>query len=130
MDRKIVLTSKAPQPIGPYSQGIVAGPGLLVTAGQIPADPATGELVQGNIQAQTRQALENLKSVLEAAGASLKDVVKTTVFLKDLSDFVPMNDVYSEYFQNSPPARTAVEVARLPKDAKIEIEALAIVEQP
>ena len=128
MDKKIVLTSGAPRPIGPYSQGIITRPGLLFTAGQIPIDPETGELVQGDIQTQTRQVLENLKSVLEAAGASLRAVVKTTVFLKDLKDFVPLNEVYSEYFRDSPPARSAVEVVRLPRDAKIEIEAVAIVD--
>ena len=130
MYKKIVLTNDAPRPIGPYSQGIVAGPQLLFTAGQIPIDPATGELVQGDIQAQTRRVLENLKSVLEAGGASLRAVVKTTVFLQDLKDFVSMNEVYSEYFRDAPPARTAVEVARLPREAKVEIEAVAIVEHP
>jgi len=128
--KKIVLTNDAPRPIGPYSQGIVAGPRLLFTAGQIPIDPATGELVQGDIQAQTRRVLENLKSVLEAGGASLRAVVKTTVFLQDMKDFVPMNEVYSEYFRDAPPARTAVEVSRLPREAKVEIEAVAIVEHP
>ncbi|MFQ5797288.1 MAG: RidA family protein [Bacteroidota bacterium] len=130
MYKKIVLTNDAPQPIGPYSQGIVTGSGLLFTAGQIPIDPATGELLQGDIRAQTRRVLENLKLVLEAGGASLTAVVKTTVFLEDLKDFVPMNEVYSEYFRDSPPARSAVEVARLPREAKVEIEAVAIVEHP
>ncbi|MFQ5799854.1 MAG: RidA family protein [Bacteroidota bacterium] len=129
MEKKTVFTNDAPKPIGPYSQGIVTAPGLLFTAGQIAIDPKTGNLVQGDIKAQTRQVLENLQAVLKGGGASLKTVVKTTVFLKDLNDFGPMNVVYSEYFQNSPPARSALEVARLPKDAKVEIEAVAIVEQ-
>ena len=129
MDKKIVLTEKAPKPIGPYSQGVVTAPGLLFAAGQIPVDPATGDLVQGDIRAQTRRVLENLQSVLEAGGASLRTVVKTTVFMKDLDDFATMNEVYGEYFKDSPPARSAVEVARLPKDANIEIEAVAILEQ-
>ena len=128
MDKKIVQSDNAPRPIGPYSQGVITPPGLLFTAGQIPIDPATGELVQGDIKAQTRQVLENLKSVLTAGGTSLTAVVKTTVFLKDLKDFVLMNEVYSEYFQESPPARSAVEVSRIPKDAKVEIEAVAIVD--
>ncbi len=130
MEKKVVLTDKAPRPIGPYSQGIVTHSGLLFAAGQIPIEPRTGELVKGDIRVQTRRVLENLRSVLEAAGASLKDVVKTTVYLKDLEDFVSMNEIYGEYFKDSPPARSAVEVARLPKDAKIEIEALAILERP
>lgn len=129
MDKKIVLTQKAPKPIGPYSQGVVTAPGLLFAAGQIPVDPATGDLVEGDIRAQTRRVLENLQSVLEAGGASLRTVVKTTVFLKDLNDFATMNDVYGEYFKDSPPARSAVEVARLPMDANIEIEAVAILER-
>lgn len=129
MDKKIVLTQKAPKPIGPYSQGVVTAPGLLFAAGQIPVDPTTGDLVEGDIRAQTRRVLENLQSVLEAGGASLRTVVKTTVFLKDLNDFATMNDVYGEYFKDSPPARSAVEVARLPMDANIEIEAVAILER-
>ncbi|MEE9288753.1 MAG: RidA family protein [Bacteroidota bacterium] len=128
MDKKIVQSDNAPRPIGPYSQGVITPPGLLFTAGQIPIDPATGELVQGDIKAQTRQVLENLKSVLTAGGTSLRAVVKTTVFLKDLKEFVLMNEAYSEYFQESPPARSAVEVSRIPKDAKVEIEAVAIVD--
>ncbi len=128
MDKKIIRSDNAPRPIGPYSQGVTTPPGLLFTAGQIPIDPATGELVQGDIKVQTRQVLENLKSVLTAGGTSLGAVVKTTVFLNDLKDFVLMNEAYSEYFQESPPARSAVEVSRIPKDAKIEIEAVAIVE--
>lgn len=128
MTKEIVFTENAPKPIGPYSQGVLTPPGLLFAAGQIPIDPVTGELVQGDIKAQTRRVLENLKSVLEAGGASLSAVVKTTVFLKDLKDFAPMNEVYGEYFKESPPARSAVEVVRLPKDANVEIEAVAIVE--
>lgn len=120
-----IATPKAPQAIGPYSQGIIAG-GLLFTSGQIALDPATGSLVRGGIQAETRQVLENLQAVLEAGGLSLKDVVKTTVFLSDLSEFVPMNEVYAAYFSAEPPARSTVGVAALPRGAKVEIEAIAV----
>jgi 2-iminobutanoate/2-iminopropanoate deaminase len=106
---------------------VVAGGQFVYTAGQIPLDPRTGQIVGQEIVTQTRQALENLRSVLEAAGSGLGSVLKTTVFLKDLNDFVAMNDVYQEFFPEAPPARSAVEVARLPKDVRIEIEAVGLV---
>jgi 2-iminobutanoate/2-iminopropanoate deaminase len=122
-----IKTDKAPAAIGPYSQGVeVQGVNkLLFTSGQIPLDPKTGQLVEGDIKAQTKQVLENLKAVLEAAGSSMKKVVKCTVFLADMADFAAMNEVYGEYFQQAPPARSAFQVAKLPKDAKVEIEAIA-----
>ncbi|MRR52520.1 MAG: RidA family protein [Rhodocyclaceae bacterium] len=122
-----VKTDKAPAAIGPYSQAIeVQNPAKLVfTSGQIPLVPATGALVEGDIKAQTTQALENLKAVLTAAGSSLHKVIKTTVFLADMNDFAAMNEVYATYFEGAPPARSAVQVARLPKDARVEIEAIA-----
>ena len=128
MSKIIVKTDEAPPAIGPYSQGIVADGGRLVfTAGQIPLDPKTGALVEGGIEAQTKRALDNLKAVLKAAGSSLEDVVKTTVFLKDMDDFGRMNEIYGAYFGKNPPARSAVEVSRLPKDVLIEVECVAVV---
>jgi len=125
MMRKIE-TGKTPAAIGPYSQGILAG-NLLFTSGQIPLDPATGTMVAGGIRAETKQVFENLKAVLEAGGASLKDVVKTTVFLTDLSEFASMNEIYAAYFPSEPPARSTVGVAALPRGARVEIEAVAMV---
>lgn len=122
-----VLTANAPAPIGPYSQGIIATGALLYTAGQIPLDPKSGQLVPGDIKAQTRQALDNVKAILAEGGASMADVVKTVVFLKDMNEFAGMNEVYGEYFTDAPPARSTVEVARLPRDVKVEIEAIAAV---
>jgi 2-iminobutanoate/2-iminopropanoate deaminase len=127
MEKRIVSTTGAPGAIGPYSQGIVASGSFVFTAGQIPIIPATGELLAGDVGQQTRQVLENLKAILEAAGASLGTVVKTTVFLKDMTDFAAMNAVYGTYFRDVPPARSTIEVARLPKDARVEIEAVAVV---
>ena len=128
MSKRIIQTDKAPAAIGPYSQGVKATAGeVLFTAGQIPMDPETGELVNGDIQVQTRRALENVKAVVEAGGSSLDNVIKVTVFLRDMNDFAAMNEVYSEYFKENPPARSAVQVARLPKDVGIEIECLAVV---
>ena len=120
-----IATTKAPQAIGPYSQGILAG-AMLFTSGQIALDPASGTLVTGGIKAETKQVLENLKAVLEAGGAGLKDVVKTTVFLADLSDFGSMNEIYATYFPGEAPARSTVGVAALPRGARVEIEAVAI----
>jgi len=128
MEKKIVFTEKAPKPIGPYSQAIIAG-NLIFTAGQIPIDPATNQVVQGDIKEQTRRVLENLRAILESVGATFDDVVKVTIYMKDLNEFSAMNEVYSEYFKNSPPARTTVEVSRLPRDVRIEIDLIAIVKQ-
>lgn len=120
-----IKTKEAPKAIGPYSQGIKAG-NIVYTSGQLPIDPETGEMPD-NIEEQTRMSLENLKKVLEAAGSSLQQVIKTTVFLSDMNHFAVMNHVYGEFFSDNYPARSAIEVARLPKDAFIEIEALAII---
>jgi len=125
--REIIKTSQAPGAIGPYSQAIRAASGRMIfTAGQIPLDPASGQLVEGDIKVQTRRVLESVKAILEAGGASLRDVVKTTVFLTDLRDFQAMNEVYGEYFSNEPPARSTVEVKALPRGARIEIETIAV----
>lgn len=124
--RRIVKTEKAPNPVGPYNQAIVYG-GLVFTAGQIAINPKDNQIIAGDVAAQTRQVLENLSAVLNAAGASLQSVLKTTVFLKNMDDFAAMNEVYSEYFVHSAPARSAVEVARLPKDVLVEIECVAAV---
>lgn len=126
MITKKVLTDQAPAPIGPYSQAIIAG-GLVYTAGQIPLDPVTKNLVAGDIGAQTEQALKNVEAILKAAGTSMKSVIKTTVFLKDMGEFAQMNEVYARFFSDAAPARSTVEVARLPKDVKVEIEAIAVV---
>jgi 2-iminobutanoate/2-iminopropanoate deaminase len=124
--KKQVQTDKAPKAIGPYSQGIIAN-GFVFCSGQIPIDPATGELNTGSIEDQSRQVLKNLGAVLEAAGSSFDEVVKCTVFLQDMNDFAKMNAVYAEFFKAPSPARAAVQVARLPRDVKIEIEAIALV---
>jgi 2-iminobutanoate/2-iminopropanoate deaminase len=124
MKRRIVNTERAPAAVGPYSQAVVAG-GLVFTAGQIPVDPATGELID-EIRAATRRVLDNLDAVLRAAGSSLEHAVKLTVFMTDLGQFAAMNEVYADFFPENPPARSAVEVARLPKDAVIEAEAVAL----
>jgi len=126
-DRKIVLTGDAPAPIGPYSQAVLASGPVLFTAGQIGLIPGKNEIVQGGIREQTRQALENVSAILGAGGSDLSRVVKTTVFLKDMGEFAAMNEVYGEYFAGSPPARSTVEVSRLPRDARVEIEAIALV---
>ena len=125
-DIREVATENAPAAIGPYSQGIVCG-GLLFSAGQIPLDPATGELVGGDVVAQAEQVLRNLDAVLAAAGASRDSVIKTTVFLRDLSDFVAVNEVYARFFGTHRPARSTVQVARLPRDSAVEIELVAAV---
>ncbi|MBB6715868.1 RidA family protein [Clostridium gasigenes] len=125
MKREIISTNNAPQAIGPYSQGMRVGD-FIFTSGQIPVNPATGELVM-DIQKATRQSLENVKAVLEAAGTSLDKVVKVSVFVKNMNDFALVNEIYAEYFKENPPARSCVEVARLPKDSVIEIEAIATI---
>ncbi|MBE0670464.1 MAG: RidA family protein [Anaerolineales bacterium] len=126
MNKKVVQTDKAPKAIGPYSQAICTN-SMVYTAGQIALDPATMELVAGGIEEQTRQVLNNLRSVLEASGSSLDLVVKTTVFLKDMNDFPKMNTVYAEYFGENPPARSTIAVAGLPKGGMVEIEAVALI---
>jgi 2-iminobutanoate/2-iminopropanoate deaminase len=123
--RQIIQTEKAPQAIGPYSQAVVAG-GFVFTSGQIPLDPLTGEFVAGGIAEQTEQVLRNLSQVLEAAGTGLDRVVKTTVYLADMSDFAAMNEVYGRHFQATPPARSTVQAARLPRDARVEIDVIAL----
>ena len=123
--KTLLSTPQAPAAIGPYSQGVAAG-SLVITSGQLPIDPATGTFAGEDIAAQTRQSLANVKAVLAAAGFGLEDVVKTTVFLKNMDDFAAMNQVYAGFFPENPPARSAVEVARLPKDALVEIEAIAV----
>jgi 2-iminobutanoate/2-iminopropanoate deaminase len=124
---RTIRTDRAPGAIGPYSQAIVAG-NLVFTAGQIPLDPATGELVQGDVSAQTERVIENLRAILEAAGSSLTKVVKTTVFLADMNDFAAMNEVYARYFGDHRPARSTVQAARLPRDVRVEIEAVAVLD--
>jgi 2-iminobutanoate/2-iminopropanoate deaminase len=125
-DRKVVVTPGAPRAIGPYSQAIVGG-GLVFCSGQIPLDPRSGEMIgAGDVRAQTRQVMENLKAVLDAAGTSIARVVRTTIYLSDLGDFAAVNEVYASYFAGDPPARATVEVAGLPKGALIEIDAIAL----
>ena len=123
--KKTVATDRAPKAIGPYSQAIIHN-GMAFLSGQIPLDPATNQLVEGDIAVQTQRVLDNLKAVLEACGASLGSVVKTTVFLKDMSEFSKMNEIYGRYFADNPPARSTVEVARLPRDVRVEIDAIAV----
>jgi 2-iminobutanoate/2-iminopropanoate deaminase len=125
MSKEVIRSDNAPVPIGPYSQAIRAG-GLLYLAGQTPLDPATGQLVGSDIKTQTRQVLKNLTAVLEAAGSSMDRVVKTTIFLKDLNDFGAMNEEYASFFRELPPARTTVQAARLPRDALVEIDCIAL----
>lgn len=125
--KKIISTTKAPAAIGPYSQAIEVN-GLLFTSGVIPIDPETNTLVEGDVVVQARQAIGNLKNLIEAAGSSMDKVVKTTVFIKNMNDFGAINDIYKDYFTSDFPARSCVEVARLPKDVLIEIEAIAVVE--
>ena len=123
-----ISTPEAPKAIGPYSQAVEAkGARMLFLSGQIPLDPRTGELVQGGIEEQARRVLENLRAVLAAGGAGLEDVVKTTIFLADLADFAKVNEVYAKYFGASPPARSTVQVAALPRGARIEIDAIAVI---
>ena len=119
--KEIIATDKAPKAIGPYSQAVSAG-GFLFTAGQIALDPASGQLVEGDVARQTTRVMENLKAIVEAAGSSLDRAVKATVYLKDMGDFAAMNEVYGRYFASNPPARSTVEAARLPRDVRVEID--------
>ena len=123
--KQIISTAAAPKAIGPYSQAVVFN-GIAYLSGQIPLDPVTNQLIDGGIELQTERVLENLKAVLEAAGASLTSVVKTTVFLKDMADFPKMNEIYSRYFVENPPARSTVQAVRLPRDVSVEIDCIAI----
>lgn len=123
--KKVIKTSQAPQAVGPYSQGVQAG-GLLYISGQVPLDPATGQMVEGDIRAQARRVMENLKAVAEAAGLGLARAVKCTCFLRDMEDFAQFNAVYAEYFRDEPPARECVEVGRLPRDALVEVSAILL----
>lgn len=122
--KKEISTDKAPSAIGPYSQAVEAG-NMIFTSGMIPINPATGELVAGTVEEQAEQAISNLKNLLEAAGSSMERVVKTVVFIRDMEDFVKINEIYAKYFTEPYPARSCVQVARLPKDVAIEIEAIA-----
>jgi len=123
--KKVIATSKAPGAIGPYSQAIIAGT-MIYTSGQLPIDPETGEMVANDITLQTRMCLKNVKAILEEARSNMDKIVKTTVFLSDMANFVKMNEVYKEFFSGDFPARSAFQVARLPKDALVEIEVVAI----
>lgn len=123
--KQVITTDRGPKAIGPYSQAIKAN-GFIFISGQIALDPASGKLVEGDIRAQTERVMENLKGIVEAAGSSMEKVVKTSVFLKDMNDFVAMNEVYGRYFPSNPPARATVEVARLPRDVRVEIELIAL----
>ncbi len=126
--KQIIQTANAPQAIGPYSQAVKTN-GFVFASGQIPLDPATGQFVPGGIEEQTEQVMKNLSAVLEAAGSSLSQVIKTTVFLADMQEFGAMNEVYGKFFGADPPARATVQAARLPRDARVEIEAIALAEQ-
>ena len=121
---KIVSTDRAPKAIGPYSQAVISN-GFVFVSGQVPLDPATGQIVEGGIAEQTARVFENIKNVLEAAGCSLEQAVKTTVYLKDMGEFAQMNEVYGRYFPANPPARATIEAARLPRDVRIEIDCIA-----
>jgi 2-iminobutanoate/2-iminopropanoate deaminase len=123
--KQVITTDRGPKAIGPYSQAIQAN-GFIFISGQIPLDPATGKLIEGDIRVQTERVMENLKGIVEAAGSSLDKVVKTSVFLKDMNDFAAMNETYGRYFPSNPPARATVEVARLPRDVRVEIELIAL----
>jgi 2-iminobutanoate/2-iminopropanoate deaminase len=125
MDRTIIQTPDAPSAIGPYSQAVVTSQGFVFTAGQIAIDPATGTIVAGGIREQTERVMENLRAILKSSGSGLEYVVKTTVYLADMGEFAEMNDVYGRYFPSNPPARSTVQVARLPRDVRVEIDAVA-----
>ncbi len=126
MKKRVVHTEKAPKAIGPYSQAIQAGPFLFVS-GQIPINPSTGELMAGDIRQQTQQVLENVRNILESQGLTMEQVAKTTIYLKDMGNFSQVNEVYATYFQSEPPARSTVEVANLPRNVDVEIEAIVFI---
>lgn len=128
-EKEVIIATGAPKPIGPYNAGIRAGQ-LIYTAGQLGLDRATGELVPGGIEAETRKALQNIQNILESAGSNMSRIVKTTVYLRDMGQFAKMNAVYAEFFPTDPPARTTVEVSGLPKNGAVEIEAVAVLAQP
>ena len=123
--RDVVLTDRGPKPIGPYSQAVRVN-GFLFVSGQVALDPKTGEMSAGDVREQTERALENVKGIVEAAGSKMPHVIKTTVFLKNMGDFAAMNEVYGRHFTSAPPARSTVEVARLPKDVLVEIDVIAL----
>ncbi len=125
MNKKIIQTDKAPAPIGPYSQAVEAGNTLYVS-GQVAINPASGELVNGNITEETRQVMKNLEAILRAAGATFEDVVKCSIFIRNMEDFALINEAYGQYFSQSPPARETVEVSRLPKNVNVEISCIAV----
>ena len=127
MKKRVIRTEKAPHPIGPYSQAIQAG-NLVFVSGQTPIDPATGDLVGGDIRQQARRVLDNIRLILESEGVSLDQVVKTTIFLRDLRNFAAVNEEYAAYFRTAPPARSTIEVSNLPKNADVEIEAVALID--
>ena len=127
MAKKAIATEQAPAAIGPYSQAVRSGE-MLYISGQIPLDPATGEVIEGNIQEQTRRVLENLKAILSEAGGDFENVVKTTVYISNMDEFLLINEVYASYFGDCPPARACVEVSRLPKNVGVEIDAIAVLE--
>ena len=126
MEKKILATDKAPAALGPYSQGVAAQGEMIFVSGQIPIDPKTGNVCDGDIAAQTVQCMENIKAILAEAGVGVENIVKTTIYLKDMNDFATVNEAYGRYFEKDAPARGCVEVARLPKDMQVEIEAIAV----
>jgi len=125
MEKEVIEIKNAPPPVGPYSQAVRAG-GFIFISGQLPLDPSSGEKIQGEIEEETRRVLENLKKILEGAGSSLEKVIKTTIYITDISEFAKVNNVYGEYFSSRPPARSTVQAAALPRGAKVEIEAVAV----
>ncbi len=126
MTKRILATEKAPAALGPYSQGVAAAGEMIFVSGQIPIDPATGAVREGGIAAQTTQCMDNIAAILAEAGATVEDIVKTTIYLKNMDDFAVVNEAYGKYFEKDAPARGCVEVARLPKDMQVEIEAIAV----
>ena len=126
MTKRILATEKAPAALGPYSQGVAAAGEMIFVSGQIPIDPATGAVREGGIAAQTTQCMDNIAAILAEAGATVEDIVKTTIYLKNMDDFAEVNEAYGKYFEKDAPARGCVEVARLPKDMQVEIEAIAV----